>query len=41
MANAERNLLAETPVGGESREIAAAALASWADKLPFPVEPKL
>ena len=39
--NADRNLLVETPAGGESREIAAAALASWADKLPFPVEPKL
>ncbi|MFQ3560122.1 nucleoside deaminase [Streptomyces gramineus] len=39
--NAERTLLRETSVGGETREIAAAALASWADKLPFPVEPKL
>ncbi|MEU8715067.1 nucleoside deaminase [Streptomyces sp. NPDC048663] len=39
--NAERILLRETSVGGETREIAAAALASWADKLPFAVEPKL
>ncbi|MFF4898365.1 nucleoside deaminase [Streptomyces sp. NPDC001068] len=39
--NAERTLLQETSVGGETREIASAALASWADKLPFPVEPKL
>ncbi|MFI6016124.1 nucleoside deaminase [Streptomyces sp. NPDC051287] len=39
--NAERTLLRETSVGGETREIAAAALASWADKLPFAVEPKL
>lgn len=39
--NAERTLLRETPVSGDTREIAAAALASWADKLPFPVEPKL
>ncbi|MFJ9346866.1 nucleoside deaminase [Streptomyces sp. NPDC101237] len=39
--NAERTLLRETSVGGETREIAAAALAGWADKLPFPVEPKL
>ncbi|RPE43583.1 tRNA(Arg) A34 adenosine deaminase TadA [Streptomyces sp. Ag109_O5-1] len=39
--NAERTLLEETAVDGEAREIAAAALASWADKMPFPVEPKL
>ncbi|MEU9380227.1 nucleoside deaminase [Streptomyces sp. NPDC048279] len=39
--NAGRTLLQETSVGGETREVAAAALASWADKLPFPVEPKL
>ncbi|MER6223579.1 nucleoside deaminase [Streptomyces sp900105755] len=41
LPNAERSLLEETAVSGESREHAAAALASWADKLPFPVEPKL
>lgn len=39
--NAERTLLEETAVGGEVREIAAAALAGWAEKMPFPVEPKL
>jgi tRNA(Arg) A34 adenosine deaminase TadA len=39
--NAERTLLAETAADGEAREIAVAALAGWADKLPFPVEPKL
>ncbi|MGW4875680.1 nucleoside deaminase [Streptomyces sp. NPDC004262] len=39
--NAERTLLRETSVGGETREIAAAALAGWADKLPFAVDPKL
>ncbi|GAA4821918.1 nucleoside deaminase [Streptomyces ziwulingensis] len=41
LPNAERALLSETAVGGSTQEIAAAALASWADKLPFPVEPKL
>lgn len=41
LPNAERTLLAETSVGGETREVAALALSSWADKLPFPVEPKL
>ncbi|WRZ92700.1 nucleoside deaminase [Streptomyces sp. NBC_01007] len=39
--NAERTLLAETAADGEAREIAVAALAGWADKLSFPVEPKL
>lgn len=41
LPNAERTLLAETAADGEAREIAAASLASWADKLPFPVEPKI
>ncbi|MFD7003593.1 nucleoside deaminase [Streptomyces mirabilis] len=41
LPNAERTLLTETAADGEAREIAAAALASWADKLPFPVEPKI
>lgn len=41
LPNAERTLLTETSAGGESREIAASALVGWADKLPFPVEPKL
>ncbi|MEW2402343.1 nucleoside deaminase [Streptomyces sp. NPDC046862] len=41
LPNAERTLLAETSVGGETREVAALALSSWADKLPLPVEPKL
>ncbi|MGW2819431.1 nucleoside deaminase [Streptomyces sp. NPDC001443] len=41
VSNAERTLLAETAVDGEVREIATKALASWADKLPSPVEPKL
>ncbi|MFE2567557.1 nucleoside deaminase [Streptomyces mirabilis] len=41
LSNAERTLLAETAADGEARAIAAAALASWADKLPFPVEPKI
>ncbi len=41
LSNAERTLLAETMVGGATREVAAGALSSWADKLPFPVEPKL
>ncbi|WP_167450071.1 nucleoside deaminase [Streptomyces hyaluromycini] len=39
--NSERTLLEEVSVDGETRKIAAAALASWADKMPFPVEPKL
>lgn len=39
--NAERTLLTETAADGETRQIAATALASWADKLPVPVEPKL
>jgi tRNA(Arg) A34 adenosine deaminase TadA len=39
--NAERTLLTETVAHGELRKTAVAALASWADKLPFPVEPKL
>jgi guanine deaminase len=41
LPNAERTLVAETAAGGETQEVAAAALSSWADKLPFPVEPKL
>ncbi|GGL71574.1 hypothetical protein GCM10010129_14020 [Streptomyces fumigatiscleroticus] len=41
LPNAERTLLVETAAGDETREIAAKALASWADKLPFAVEPKL
>ncbi|MFF2928308.1 nucleoside deaminase [Streptomyces mirabilis] len=41
LPNAERTLLAETAADGKAREIAAASLASWADKLPFPVEPKI
>jgi guanine deaminase len=41
LTNTERTLLAETAADGQTREIAAMALASWADKLPFPVEPKL
>jgi tRNA(Arg) A34 adenosine deaminase TadA len=41
LPNAERTLLEETAVGGETQEVAVTALASWADKLPFPVEPKL
>ncbi|MFF7879322.1 nucleoside deaminase [Streptomyces sp. NPDC020794] len=41
LPNAERTLLTETTADGEAREIAAAALASWANKLPFPVEPKI
>ena len=41
LPNADRTLLEETAAGGETREVAAAALSSWADKLPFPVEPKL
>ncbi|MFF2124750.1 nucleoside deaminase [Streptomyces olivochromogenes] len=41
LPNAERTLLTETAADGEAREIAAAALASWADKPPFPVEPKI
>ncbi|MET9778517.1 nucleoside deaminase [Streptomyces sp. NPDC006367] len=40
LPNAERVLLTETAVGGETRDLAAKALSSWADKLPFPVEPK-
>jgi len=39
--NAERALLTETAAEGEPHELAATALASWADKLPLPVEPKL
>ncbi|MET9032742.1 nucleoside deaminase [Streptomyces mirabilis] len=41
LPNAERTLLTETAADGETREIATMALASWADKLPSPVEPKL
>ncbi|CAL9560305.1 tRNA-specific adenosine deaminase [Streptomyces sp. enrichment culture] len=41
LPNAERTLITETAVGGETQETAAKALASWADKLPFTVEPKL
>ncbi|MFD3615118.1 nucleoside deaminase [Streptomyces sp. NPDC058676] len=41
LPNAERTLLTETVAGGGTREVAAGALSSWADKLPFPVEPKL
>ncbi|MGW0731638.1 nucleoside deaminase [Streptomyces sp. NPDC002851] len=41
LPNAERVLLDETAASGESRQVAAAALANWAEKLPFPVEPKL
>ncbi|MGP2439697.1 nucleoside deaminase [Streptomyces sp. JW3] len=41
LPNAERSLITETAVGGETQATAATALASWADKLPFPVEPKL
>lgn len=41
LPNTERTLLTETAVDGETREVAALALASWAGKLPFPVEPKL
>ncbi|MEW2446078.1 nucleoside deaminase [Streptomyces parvulus] len=41
LPNAERTLISETAAGGETHEVAAKSLASWADKLPFPVEPKL
>ncbi|MFF8020839.1 nucleoside deaminase [Streptomyces sp. NPDC007896] len=41
LPNAGRTLLTETAADGKAREIAAAALASWANKLPFPVEPKI
>ncbi|MHA5053359.1 nucleoside deaminase [Streptomyces sp. SD15] len=41
LPNAERTLLTETAFGGEIRELATMALASWANKLPSPVEPKL
>lgn len=41
LPNAERTLLTETAADGETHEIATMALASWADKLPLPVEPKL
>lgn len=40
LPNADRTLLSETSAEGETRELAARTLASWADKLPFPVEPK-
>ncbi|MFC7305156.1 nucleoside deaminase [Streptomyces monticola] len=41
LPNAERTLLDEVTANDETRTTAAATLASWADKLPFPVEPKL
>ncbi|MGW1159139.1 nucleoside deaminase [Streptomyces sp. NPDC002513] len=41
LPNAERALLDETAAGNEARDVAIAALSHWADKLPFPVEPKL
>lgn len=41
LPNSERVLVEETSAGGETRELAAGALAAWAEKLPFPVEPKL
>ncbi|MFK4064897.1 nucleoside deaminase [Streptomyces sp. NPDC029674] len=41
LPNAERRLLDEVPVGGETRAAAVRVLAAWADAQPEPVEAKL